>query len=112
MACVEVPNDRKVARQIADGEYEDRSWWTEGEERRRRFGRGDGGELGNDEKRYIGGVGEEFRWRRWRGLEKELRAEMKKRGELVERDVNPQLNPLAGESSYSVSDCIRVTADW
>ena len=46
-----------------------------------------------------------FRWRIWKGLEKELRKEMKKRGELNEIDQRP-VGPEPAEASrsaYSVS---------
>lgn len=36
-----------------------------------------GMDLDPDEPEYIGGVGKDFRWRKWRGLEAELRREMR-----------------------------------
>lgn len=64
--------------------------WAEGEERRWRFGfgvswsgvdgrdkgKGKGMELEEGEEEEVGGVGKDFRWRRWQGLERELRREM------------------------------------
>lgn len=103
MACVEIPGDRKLAKRIAEGEYQDCSHWAEGEARRRRFGFGRGGELEDDEPLEIGEVGSDFRWRKWGGLEKELREEMKKRGELIERDSRPVAPADIEPSAYSVS---------
>ena len=113
IACVEMPSDRAIKRRIAEGEYQDCSHWKEGEARRWRFGRGRGGVLAEGEEEYVGGVGADFRWRKWRGLEKELRIEMRKRGELIEQDSRPQ--PTAqvlpeGVSAYSVSKGLQACA--
>ena len=76
MACIEIPSDRRLSKRIADGEYEDCMHWAEGEARRWRFGWGKG-TLEEGEEEEVGGVGRDFRWRRWRGLEMELRREMR-----------------------------------
>nr|XP_019048667.1 hypothetical protein I302_02440 [Kwoniella bestiolae CBS 10118]OCF27597.1 hypothetical protein I302_02440 [Kwoniella bestiolae CBS 10118] len=104
MACIEIPSDRKLKKRISDGEYTDCSHWMEGEARRWKFGFGKGGDvLPEGEPHVIGGVSKDFRWRRWRGLEKELRSEMKKRGELVEMDSRPVERVIPeGVSAYSL----------
>ena len=95
-----MPGDRALQRKIAEGEYQDCSAWAEGETRRWRFGFGKG-QMENDEQTDVGGVGRDFRWRKWRGLERELRKEMAKRGKVIEQDVRPAQD---GETSaYSVS---------
>ncbi|WWC85764.1 uncharacterized protein L201_000630 [Kwoniella dendrophila CBS 6074] len=118
MACIEIPSDRKLKKRITDGEYTDCSHWTEGEARRWKYGfrkrkpttaqpeasaaEGQQQEESDNEEE-IGGVTKEFRWRRWRGLEKELRKEMRKRGELVEMDVRPVEQSIPeGVSAYSL----------
>lgn len=63
MACVEIRPDRKVNRAIDSGEYYDSISLTEGEERRWRFGDGEGGELAEGEELQVGGVGADFRWK-------------------------------------------------
>lgn len=105
MACVEMPSDRSVGRRITDGEYQDCTHWRYGEERRWKFGHGDGGVLAEDAPVTEGGVGVDFRWREWKGLEKELRKEMRKRGELNKRDTNmeDEIPQQEGVSEYSVS---------
>ncbi|WVR03452.1 hypothetical protein IAU60_000443 [Kwoniella sp. DSM 27419] len=102
IACVEMSSDRKLKKRIIDGEYTDCSWWKDGEARRWRFGRGQGGDLADGEEERVGGVGKDFRWRRWRGLEKELRREMRLRGELIERDHMTVERPekVEGASAY------------
>lgn len=85
MAAVEMPSDRKLLRSIADGEYQDCLWWGEGEAQRRRFGSGQS-VLQLGEKAIVGGVGPDFRWRRWKGLAKELRSELNKRDKVDARD--------------------------
>lgn len=104
MACVEMPTDRQLRKRIAEGEYVDCEHWWEGEERRWRFGRGQG-ENKEGEEEDLGGVTKEFRWRKWRGLEKELRAEMKQRGEMNSRDKAGNQQVTSGPSEptpYSV----------
>lgn len=108
MACVEMPSDRRLLRRIADGEYQDRADWAEGEDWRWKFGRNEG-VLGEGERAVVGGVGPDFRWRRWQGLARELRREMKSRGELNVRDMRPELVQQGGEvSAYSVSHRMRL----
>lgn len=63
MACVEIRPERKVNRAINSGEYYDSTSLTEGEERRWRFGDGEGGELAEGEEPEVGGVGADFRWK-------------------------------------------------
>ncbi|WWC66882.1 uncharacterized protein I206_100789 [Kwoniella pini CBS 10737] len=90
MACIELPSDRRLRKRISDGEYTDCSRWSDGETRRWKYGFGTGPKiLPEGEEEEIGGVTKEFRWRRWRGLNKELRREMRQRGELVEMDARP-----------------------
>lgn len=102
MAAVEIPSDRKLMRSIADGEYQDCSWWGAGEARRRRFGHGESNlELG--EQAVVGGVGPDFRWRKWKGLSRELRSELKKRKEVDQHDRGERLETEGEVSSYSVS---------
>ena len=101
MAAVEIPSDRALKGSIARGEYEECSDWLEGEERRWRFGRGKGGSLGPDEPEEVGGVGVGFRWKRWGGLRRELKREMRKRNELNEADQN--FTGTGEVSAYSVS---------
>ncbi|OCF40078.1 hypothetical protein I317_06091 [Kwoniella heveanensis CBS 569] len=105
IACVEVPSDRKLKRRILEGEYTDCSAWSKGEERRWKIGKGKGGDLPPEEPWYLGGVGKDFRWRKWKGLERELRREMRLRGELNDRDIRPvaetQVVP-EGVSAYSL----------
>ncbi|WWC58067.1 uncharacterized protein I303_100602 [Kwoniella dejecticola CBS 10117] len=104
MACLEMPSDRKLKKKILDGEYTDCSRWSIGEARRWKFGFGKGGEsVPEGEEEELGGVTKDFRWRRWRGLEKELRREMRQRGELVEMDARPVETVLPeGVSAYSL----------
>ncbi|WRT63660.1 uncharacterized protein IL334_000583 [Kwoniella shivajii] len=105
MACIEMPSDRKLKKRISDGEYIDCSKWSQGEWRRWKYGFGKGGDIPPDEDEFIGGVGKDFRWRRWRGLEKELRSEMRRRGELVEMDARPTQQVITvpeGVSAYSL----------
>jgi hypothetical protein len=103
IACIEIPSDRGLKRRIAEGEYEECFHWAEGEKRRWRIGRAGGAEEEGEE--IVGGVSKEFRWRKWRGLEKELRIEMKKRNKLNQEDVNPVKD--SGEpSAYSVSPVV------
>lgn len=52
-------------------------YWAEGEARRWRFGRGRG-ELGEGEEEEVGGVTAGFRWRKWKGLRKELLRELQR----------------------------------
>ncbi|ORY34354.1 hypothetical protein BCR39DRAFT_517877 [Naematelia encephala] len=105
MACVEMPSDRKLLRRIAEGGYQDYTHWREGEERRWRFGHGRGGNLAVGDEELVGEVGEDFRWRRWSGSNKALRREMRKRGELNERDARPATpvqQTTEGVSAYSL----------
>jgi len=69
--------------------------------------------LAEDEAEEVGGVRSTFRWRRWRGPERE--GEMRKRGELIERDVElfesnakPRRRSNAEPSAYSVSPALRL----
>lgn len=106
LACVEIPSDRKLARRIAEGEYQEFTHWARGEARRRRFGSGRGGKLAEDETEEVGGVGVGFRWRKWGGLDRELRKEMKKRGDLIEMDSRPvptTTTTTCEPTAYSVS---------
>lgn len=75
MACVQVPSDRRLRRLISEGVYVDCSDWSIGEARRWRWRDGDGETLQQGERAVVGGVAPDFRWRRWRGLRKELAAE-------------------------------------
>ena len=104
IACVEIPSDRQLARRIQEGEYADCTDWWGGEERRWRFGRGTG-RLREGEEEDVGGVTQEFRWRKWRGLKKELRSEMMEREKLNDEDkAGAEDQPLqSGVSAYSVS---------
>ncbi|WWD05883.1 hypothetical protein V865_003967 [Kwoniella europaea PYCC6329] len=104
MACIEIPSDRRLKKRISDGEYTDCSHWLEGEARRWKFGFGKGGDnIPENEPEDLGRVTKEFRWRRWRGLERELRREMKQRGELVEMDARPVERVIPeGVSAYSL----------
>ena len=106
MACVEISSDRKLSKQIAEGEYQDCKRWAQGEARRRRFGDGCEPSLAENEPQKVGGVGQDFRWRKWDGLNKELRREMKRRAELNEADTKakPLLRGITGQSAYSVSE--------
>jgi len=56
------------------------------------------------EEEAVGGVTEAFRWRKWRGLEKELQKEMKARRKLNDRDKAgaEDLHLELGVSAYSV----------
>lgn len=63
--CVEIVIGRKMRRMIDDGEYLDRSL-MQGEERRWRFGHGEGGELAEGEEAEVGGVTSAFRFRAWK----------------------------------------------
>jgi len=103
MACVEIPANRALSKRISEGEYQDCIYWARGEERRWKFGFGRGVEKETADEIETWGIGSDFRWRRWRGLKKELRRELDTRGELVERDSRP-IPQLQGEvSAYSVS---------
>lgn len=103
MACVEMPSDRKVRKRISDGEYQDCLHWAEGEDRRWRLGDGEGSFEAGEEV-LIGGVGPDFRWRKWRGPKNELRREMRLRGDLNEMDIRVTRSTAAeGVSDYSVS---------
>lgn len=86
MACVEMPSDRNRRKRISDGDYQDCSRWAEGEERRWRFGDGEG-TYEKGEAPVVGGIGPDFRWRAWLGTERELRREMVQRGQLNEMDM-------------------------
>lgn len=118
MACVEMPSDRKIRKKISDGDYEDCSHWAAGEVRRWRFGDGEGA-YEQGEEVLIGGVGPDFRWRKWRGIQNELRREMRLRGELNEVDMRVTRSTAAeeGVSEYSVrhnhdfSRCPHSSAD-
>lgn len=105
MACIELPSDRKTKRRITDGEYEDCSAWADGEAHRRRYGDGDG-EYQEGEEVVVGGVAPDFRWRHWQGLHRELRREMRLRGELNEDDIRgAKTRSMANDedaSAYSV----------
>ncbi|KAK4685295.1 hypothetical protein P7C73_g4859, partial [Tremellales sp. Uapishka_1] len=103
MACVEMPSDRGLRKAIERGDYQDCSRWLEGEARRWIYGSGRRvAELkGLVEGEGAGGVSEDFQWRKWRGLEKELRSEMRKRGELIRRDQNPEVE-VSTTQEYSV----------
>lgn len=85
MTCVEIPSDRRLKKRITDGEYADCTHWAEGESRRWKYGWGKGGE-GEGEEEYEGGISKKFRWRKWKGLEKELRRELTRRGEMNDAD--------------------------
>jgi hypothetical protein len=96
-----MPSDRKIRKRIADGQYADCSHWAEGEERRWRFG--DGTNLYQQgEEVTVGGVGPDFRWRKWRGLNHERRDELKKLGELTEADTKGTTVVEEEGSAYSV----------
>ena len=86
MACIELPRDRRVMRRITEGEYIDCSHWAEGEERRWRIGDGKN-PYQQGEEVIVGGVGPDFRWRKWLGVHRELRNELVERGELNDEDV-------------------------
>lgn len=103
LACVEIPSDRKQSRRIAEGEYRDCTKWAVGEARRQRFGTGRGRELKAGELEQVGGVGSDFRWRMWGGLNRELKREMKRRGELIEKKPGPDPMTNLEASTYSVS---------
>lgn len=79
---------------------------AEGEERRWRFGSGEGVyQIG--EQAVVGGVGPDFRWRKWLGIDRELRREMKQRGQLNETDMRGTraIETLNGDlSAYSVRE--------
>lgn len=113
VSCVEIPSDRRIKRQIADGEYQDCMHWAEGEARRWRFGRGTG-KLEEGEETKVGGVGEDFRWRRWKGLTKELRREMARLEGMNDADQDGTKDVMVGTgktgevSAYSVSKLVRV----
>lgn len=98
MACVEMPFNRQLTKRIAEGEYGDCEHWWEGEERRWRVGHGKGN-VKEGEEYEVGGVTKEFRWRKWRGLEKELRKEMKQRGESNKRDKAGAQQPIVTETT-------------
>lgn len=118
MTCVEIPSDRRLKKRIADGEYADCMHWAEGEARRWKYGWGTGGE-GEGEEEYEGGISKRFRWRKWKGLEKELRRELTRRGEMNDADQegkedvvvagpNQGAHRAEGEpSAYSVSSTMR-----
>jgi hypothetical protein len=101
MACVEIPADRRVRKRIAEGAYVDRSWWSVGEERRWRFGYGEG-VLEPGERPVVGGVAPDFRWREWRGVKEELRAERKQIDDLIDKDMRAEQNQDQGVSAYSL----------
>lgn len=104
MVCIELPSDRKLRKRIADGDYVDCSHWEEGEERRWRFGDGRNSYMRGEEV-VVGGVGPDFRWRKWMGLDRELRNELVKRGELNEADARGTRSDVtldANVSEYSV----------
>ena len=103
LACVEIPNNRKQSRRIAEGEYQDCTKWAAGEARRQRFGFGRGAELKEGELEQVGGVGSDFRWRRWVGLNRELQREMKSHGARIERKSGPDSMTNLETSVYSVS---------
>lgn len=63
MACVEISADRKTRRSIAEGAYSDRTSWEVGEERRWRFGDGDGVLAEGEEPGEVDGISDQFRWR-------------------------------------------------
>lgn len=101
MACVEIPADRKVRKRIAEGAYVDRTAWSVGEERRWRFGYGEGVlELG--ERPVVGGVAPDFRWREWRGVKEELRAERRLIDDLIDKDMRADQSQDQGVSAYSL----------
>lgn len=103
MACIMPPSDRKIRRRIADGEYHDCESWGEGEERRWHFGDGKN-EYREGEAVLVGGVAPDFRWRKWLGIQKELRRELVQRGELNEIDMRVTRSTVEeGVSDYSVS---------
>lgn len=108
MACVQIPSDRRLRRLIAEGAYTDCSDWSEGEQRRWRWGLGlaSGADLAEDERPVVGGVAPDFRWRRWRGLRKELAAErdgLEGREQADRGDILAHPAPADGVSAYSVS---------
>jgi hypothetical protein len=112
IACVEMPADRQLARRIQIGDYADCEEWWVGEERRWRFGHGNG-VLAEGEPVELGGVTPHFRWRKWRGLKNELMKEMKQVTQSNKMDkAGVPIPPVkVGEvSAYSVwySDCLRL----
>jgi hypothetical protein len=107
MACVELPSDRKIRGRIEKGEYTNCAHWAAGEERRWRIGDGKH-HYQAGEPVMIGGVGPDFRWRRWQGLHRELRNELVRRGELNEMDIRGTRSTAAVDvdgdvNPYSVS---------
>jgi hypothetical protein len=95
-------------RQITDGEYLDCSDWGEGEARRWRIGDGKN-VYQQGEEVIVGGVGPDFRWRKWLGIHRELKNELVKRGELNEDDIRGTraAGPVDLDvSEYSVSGLI------
>lgn len=108
MACVEIRPDRKVNRAIDAGEYYDSTGLTEGEERRWRFGDGEGGELAEGEEPLVGGVGPDFRWKTLDAVDEALIAEMEERIEAEKVEEKP---PPAPKVPYSVSWRLRGIAN-
>jgi len=105
MACIELPSDRKLRKRIADGDYVDCSHWAEGEGRRWRLGDGKNHYQAGEEV-VVGGVGPDFRWRKWLGKDRELRNELNKRGEMNDADKRGAKATLVADanvSEYSVS---------
>lgn len=64
LAAVEVRTDRMTRRAIDHGEYTDCMDWAVGEDRRWRFGDGEG-ELQPGEQPVVGDVGPDFRWKQY-----------------------------------------------
>jgi hypothetical protein len=109
MACIELPSDRRIRRRIAEGEYTSCADWELGEARRWYLGDGMNRYQAGEEV-LIGGVGPDFRWRKWMGLNKELRNELVRRGEMNDVDARGTRSTVVleeGVSSYSVRRTAR-----
>lgn len=80
MACVEIDNRKRSTRSVDTSKYKDRTHWALGEERRWKFGAGQGGELEAGADDFVGGVCADFRWQTWEAIQAE---ELAKRVEVV-----------------------------
>lgn len=88
LAAIVIRTDRMTRRAIDHGEYTDCTRWAAGEERRWRFGHGDG-MLQEGEAEEVGGVGPSFRWKEYGAVVDVVRAREEAAAEAMEMSVEP-----------------------
>lgn len=106
MACVEIRPDRRINRAIDAGQYYDWIDLTGGEERRWRFGDGEGGPVAEGEEAVVGGVGADFRWK---SVDREVEATTDTVYDEAATKAAQEQQPKPPKVHYSVSSLLPPT---